>query len=220
MSGGVEALYPFLYAGAEGGAAGPVADVEASTERKAAEAAALREALADRFAGALAACARDLAASFAAGGRLLAFGNGGSATDARAFAALLAAPPSPGRPLPSLALAQDTAALTALANDVGYEVVFSRQVAALGRPGDVAVAFSTSGGSPNVLRGLDEAGRRGLVTVGFAGYDGGPMAAPGAVRHLFVIPSESVHRIQEAQTTLYHVLGELTAAALPCADPR
>ncbi|MDX6739937.1 SIS domain-containing protein [Actinocorallia sp. A-T 12471] len=209
---GIEALYPFLYATGEDGAAALLADVETSTARKADEAAALRGGLADAFAQALAECARDLAASFAAGGRLLAFGNGGSATDARAFTGLLASPG--GRALPALALAQDTAALTALANDVGYEVVFSRQVAALGRPGDVAVAFSTSGGSPNVLRGLDEAGRRGLVTVGFAGYDGGAMAASGLVRHLFVVPSDSVHRIQEAQTTLYHVLGELTSAAV------
>ncbi|MCD0449900.1 SIS domain-containing protein [Actinocorallia sp. API 0066] len=206
---GVEALYPFLYSGAKGGDEALVADVERSTAEKAAEAAALRASLAERFASALVGCAEAVAAALEEGGRLLAFGNGGSATDAQAFTTLLAAPPPPLPPLPALALAQDTAALTALANDVGYEVVFARQIAALGRPGDVAVAFSTSGGSANVLRGLTEAGRRGLVTVGFAGYDGGPMAAPGVVDHLFVVPSSSVHRVQEAQTTLYHVLGTL-----------
>ncbi|GAB2863605.1 SIS domain-containing protein [Actinocorallia aurea] len=218
MSGGVEALYPFRSEAGADGTPGLLAEAERSAARKAAESAALREGLADRFAAALAACAQDLAAAFAAGGRLLAFGNGGSAADARAFAALLAAPPSPARPLPALALPQDAAALTALANGIGFEVVFARQVAALGRPGDAAVAFSTSGGSPSVLRGLDEADRRGLVTVAFAGCDGGGMAAPGAVRHLFVVPSDSPHRIQEAQTTLYHVLGALTAAALPAPD--
>lgn len=214
MTGGLDALYPFLYAEADEHGAEVLAAVEGSTAEKAAEAAALRAGLAGRFAPALAACAGALAAAFAAGGRLLAFGNGGSATDARAFAALLSAPPPPLRPLPAVPLAEDSAALTALANDVGFDVVFSRQVAALGRPGDVAVAFSTSGGSANVLRGLEEAAGRGLVTVGFAGYDGGAMAEPGAVAHLFVVPSDSVHRIQEAQTTLYHVLGELTARAV------
>ena len=103
--------------------------------------------------------------------------------------------------------------VTALSNDVGFEVVFARQLAAFARPGDVAVGLSTSGGSANVLAAFAEARRLGLVTVGFAGYDGGRMAeaaAAGAIDHLFVVPSASVHRIQEAQTTTYHVLWELT----------
>jgi D-sedoheptulose 7-phosphate isomerase len=123
--------------------------------------------------------------------------------------------PGPGaRPLPAVALTTDVAVVTALSNDVGFEVVFARQLAAFARPGDVAVGLSTSGGSANVLQGFAEARRRGLVTVGFAGYDGGRMAAAGTIDHLFVVPSSSVHRIQEAQTTTYHVLWELTQSAL------
>jgi D-sedoheptulose 7-phosphate isomerase len=104
--------------------------------------------------------------------------------------------------------------VTALSNDVGFEVVFARQVAAWGRPGDIALGLSTSGGSANVLAAFAEAHRRGLLTVGLAGYDGGKMAEADTIDHLFVIPSASVHRIQEAQTSLYHVLWELTQTAL------
>ena len=100
--------------------------------------------------------------------------------------------------------------MTALSNDVGFDVVFARQVAALARPGDVAIGLSTSGGSRNVLAALEEAARRGVTTVGLCGYDGGPMAELASVDHLFVVPSPSVHRVQEAQTTIYHVLWELT----------
>jgi len=203
--GGVEALYPFLYSGRDD-LASLLADVESSTSEKASEIAALRESLAARFAWPVAECARAVVDSFASGGRLLAFGNGGSCTDAQAFTSLFTAS-SP--PLPAFCLPQDTASLTALANDVGFEVVFARQLGALGRSGDVAVAFSTSGGSANLLRGLGEARRLGMVTVGFAGHDGGPMAEAGTADHLFVVPSASVHRIQEAQTTLYQVLWEL-----------
>jgi D-sedoheptulose 7-phosphate isomerase len=104
--------------------------------------------------------------------------------------------------------------LTALANDVSYDVVFARQVAAWGRPGDIAVGLSTSGGSANVLRAFEEAHRRRMITVGLAGYDGGKMAESGDIAYLFTVPSSSVHRIQEAQTTTYHALWELTQLAL------
>ena len=216
MSGeGVEALYPFLYDGGSDVDA-VLTQVARSTVEKAAEIEALRQDVVTRDGDRMVACAAAMAASFAAGGRLLAFGNGGSSTDAQALVQLLLAPPW-GRPLPALALSADVAVLTALANDVGFDVVFARQVAAWGRPGDVAFAVSTSGGSDNVIRGLDEAKRRGMVTVGLAGYDGGRMAAAGTVDHLFVVPSPSVHRIQEAQTTVYHVLWTLTQDALAAA---
>ncbi|ACZ00105.1 MULTISPECIES: D-sedoheptulose-7-phosphate isomerase [Thermomonospora] len=209
---GVETLYPFLYGDGDG--ADVAADLRRSTAEKALEIVALRRALAGSHAEALAACAGRLAAAFRAGGRLLAFGNGGSSTDAQSLARLFMSPPPPARPLPALSLSQDVAAVTALSNDVGFEVALARQVAALGRPGDVAVALSTSGGSANVLNALAEASRRGLVTVGLAGYDGGEMARAQAVEHLFVVPSASVHRIQEAQSTLVHVLWELVQRAL------
>jgi D-sedoheptulose 7-phosphate isomerase len=104
--------------------------------------------------------------------------------------------------------------VTALCNDIGVDVVFARQVAALGRRDDIAVGLSTSGNSENLLRAFDEASRRGMLTVGLAGYEGGKMAELDSIDYLFVAPSSSVHRIQEAQTTVYHVLWELIQQAL------
>jgi D-sedoheptulose 7-phosphate isomerase len=212
-SGGVESLYPFLYDGV-GDAGDLLADVRRSTEEKASEIAALRRSLAGRHGADLVRCARAMAARFRSGARLLTFGNGGSATDAQRVATLFADPPAPARPLPAISLPHDTAAMTALSNDVGFEVVLSRRLAALATGDDIAVGLSTSGGSDNLLRAFEEAGRRGLLTVGFAGYDGGRMARDSVIDHLFVVPSSSVHRIQEAQATLYHVLWELTCRAM------
>jgi D-sedoheptulose 7-phosphate isomerase len=219
---GVESLYPFLYAGTTDTAA-VLEQVQASTVAKIAEIAELRRTVAERDAGRLAECAAEAAARFAAGGRLFAFGNGGSATDAQQVATLFLNPgddgtgrDSAGRawpPLPALSLASDTSVLTALANDVGVEVVFARQLAAFGTKNDIAVGLSTSGNSANLVRAFDEAARRGMLTVGLAGYQGGQMAELDSIDYLFVAPSSSVHRIQEAQTTIYHVLWELTVAA-------
>ncbi|MEV0387038.1 SIS domain-containing protein [Nonomuraea sp. NPDC050643] len=192
-------LYPFLRRD-------PL-DVTASTAAKARESLELRLRVIDELGPALAACAVEVAAALRGGGRLFAFGNGGSSTDAESVAGLFTA-----AGLPAISLACDTALVTALGNDVGFEVVFARQLAALGGPGDVALALSTSGGSPNVLRGLAEAARLGMVTVGFAGSGGGRMAQDRLAGHLFVVPSSSVHRIQEAQATLYQLLAELVSA--------
>lgn len=209
---GVEALYPFLYEGSSDPDALLTVAV-ASTRGKIAEIVELRARVLEIHDSALRDCAAALAERLGAGGRLLVFGNGGSSTDAAAVARLFVDPPS-GRPVAALALAAETAVITALANDVSFEVVFSRQIAAAGRPYDIAFGVSTSGGSANVLAGLEAAGRLGMLTVGLAGYDGGRMAEPGVVDHLFVVPSPSVHRIQEAQTTLYHRLWALTQEAL------
>jgi D-sedoheptulose 7-phosphate isomerase len=213
MPGDLESLYPFLYAGAADLDA-VLEQVRQSTAAKAAEAVALRELVAEREADRLAACAQAMARSFATGGKLLAFGNGGSSTDAQDLVTTFMHPGGDARPLPAISLTSDVAVVTALANDVGFEVVFARQVAAWGRPDDVAIGLSTSGGSANVLRGFEEASRRGLLTIGLAGYDGGKMAEADTIDYLFVVPSSSVHRIQEAQTTVYHVLWELTQQAL------
>ena len=213
MPGDIESLYPFLYAG-QADLDAVMEQVRRSTAEKAAEAVALREVVAEREADRLAACAEAMARSFAAGGKLLAFGNGGSSTDAQDIVTTFMQPGGGARPLPAISLTSDVAVVTALSNDIGFEVVFARQVAAWGRPGDVAIGLSTSGGSANVLRGFEEASRRGLLTVGLAGYDGGRMAEADTIDYLFVVPSSSVHRIQEAQTTVYHVLWELTQQAL------
>ena len=211
-TGGVEALYPFLYTG-QSDLAAVLQEVRRSTEAKAREIMALRDRLGNELASRLSACAYAMAGAFRAQGKLFAFGNGGSATDAQALAQLCLHPPV-GEPLPAFALTNDVAVVTALANDVGFDVVFARQIAAFGKPGDIAVGISTSGNSANVIRACDEAARRGLLTVGLAGYNGGAMAEAASIAHLFVVPSSSVHRIQEAQTTLYHVLWELTQEAL------
>ena len=209
---GVESLYPYLFAGSDGPEA-VSEEVCRSTREKALEIVAIRDRLAVEFDTRLTACARALALRFQKGGRLFAFGNGGSASDAQAVARLFLDPPA-GRPVPAQALTADVGVVTALSNDVGFSVVFARQIAAFAEPGDIAVALSTSGNSDNVLRGLEEAARRRLLTVGFAGSTGGRMAESDCIDHLFVVPSLSVHRIQEAQTTLYHVLWELTQQAL------
>jgi D-sedoheptulose 7-phosphate isomerase len=209
----MEALYPFLYEEEAPGRDAIMEAVRRSTAEKAAEIVAVRREVAERFGEQLEACARTMAARFSAGGRLFTFGNGGSSTDAAAVAGIFLAGGDGRRPLPALTLTADVAVLTALGNDVGFDVVFARQVAAMGRPGDIALATSTSGGSENVIRALQEAGRRGLLTVGLAGYDGGRMAEAG-LDFLFAVPSSSVHRIQEAQTTLYHVLWALVQEEL------
>ncbi len=224
-AGSMESLYPFLYSGTTDLAA-VLEQVRQSTVAKAEEITELRRVISARDGARLTACAADAAARFAAGGRLLAFGNGGSATDAQQLAALFLNPggsvssgtvsagTGTARPLPALGLANDTSVVTALCNDIGVDVVFARQVAAFGRRDDIAVGLSTSGNSENLLRAFDEASRRGLLTVGLAGYEGGKMAELDSIDYLFVAPSASVHRIQEAQTTIYHALWELTQHAL------
>ncbi|MGH3042362.1 MAG: D-sedoheptulose-7-phosphate isomerase, partial [Gaiellaceae bacterium] len=110
-------------------------------------------------------------------------------------------------------LTADSPILTALANDIGPEVLFQRQVIAYGRAGDVALALSTSGGSANIVAALEEARRRGLVTIALLGYDGGRVAAAGLADHVVVSRSEHIPRIQEAQASAYHVLRELVELA-------
>jgi D-sedoheptulose 7-phosphate isomerase len=187
--------------------------VRQSTREKAVEIAALRRTVMEQEADKLAACAAAMAQRFHDGGRLYTFGNGGSSTDAQEVATAFLHPAS-GRPLPALSLTSDVAVVTALSNDIGFEVVFSRQIGAFARPADIAFALSTSGGSANVIAALEEASRRGMLTIGLAGYSGGRMAELDGLDYLFVIPSSSVHRIQEAQTTIYHALWELTQRGL------
>jgi len=210
----LESLYPFLYSDTSDLSA-VLAQVRASTVAKAGEIGELRREVAARDGTRIEACAQEAAARFGAGGRLFAFGNGGSATDAQQLATLFLNPGASGGrqsapPLPAFGLANDTSVVTALCNDVGVEVVFARQLAAFGGRNDIAVGLSTSGNSGNLLRAFDEAGRRGMLTIGLAGYDGGKMAELDSIDYLFVVPSASVHRIQEAQTTIYQVLWELT----------
>lgn len=197
-------LYPFIDA-QEDDAASLLADLTASAQAKATESLALRRSTVESNADLLATAADEMARRFAAGGRLFTFGNGGSCTDSTTLAKLFARPPL-GKPLPSWSLTADQAILTALGNDVGYELVFARQLIARAKAGDIAIAMSTSGSSPNLMAGLREARSRGLYTIGFAGYDGGAFAKSPDVDACFVVRSQSVHRIQEAQALLGYEL--------------
>jgi len=200
-AGSIESLYPFLYSGTTD-VADVLEQVRQSTVAKADEILRLRRVVRDADGARLQACAQEMAVRFEAGGRLLAFGNGGSATDAQQLATLCLYPGGSARPLPALSLASDASVLTALSNDIGVDVVFARQIAAFARKTDIAVGMSTSGNSDNLLRAFDEASRRGVLTIGIAGYSGGKMAELDSIDFLFVAPSTSVHRIQEAQTTI------------------
>ena len=193
-------LYPFLD-GERPDASALLADLADSAMAKAADSTALAVATLEREREHVAVLAGEMAARLGAGGRLFTFGNGGSSTDAASLAALFAAPPW-GRALPARCLVEDTAVLTALGNDVGFDLVFSRQLIAHAREGDIAIGLSTSGNSRNVIVAYSEARRRGLLTVGLAGYDGGEMAASPDVDHCLVVSSDSVHRVQEAQAAV------------------
>lgn len=206
-------LYPFIDGG-ERDLGALLRDLGASADSKAAASAQLRIATLDRAANDVAAAAQAMALRLAAGGTLFTFGNGGSSTDAATIAALYAAPPS-GVALASRCLVTDTAVITALGNDVGFDLVFSRQLIAHGQPGDVALGLSTSGNSRNLLAAFAEAKRRRLLTVGVAGYDGGDMARSEHVEHCLVVGSDSVHRIQEVQASLMFALWVAVQDHLP-----
>jgi D-sedoheptulose 7-phosphate isomerase len=210
-------LYPFIDAD-ERDSGSLLTDLAASAREKARESAALQRSTLANCAAKVLAVGATMADRFAAGGRLFAFGNGGSSTDAATFAGLFAQPVT-GRPLPALSLAADQAVVTALGNDVGFELVFSRQIIAHATDRDIAVAFSTSGNSADLMSALAEAARRGLLTIGFAGYTGGEMAESAAVNHCFVVASQSIHRIQESQALLGYQLWATTQRCLPSARP-
>ncbi len=161
----------------------------------------------------LVAAIKRIAESLSQGGKLLLFGNGGSAADAQHLAAELVNRYLRERsPLPAIALTTDTSILTSVANDSSFEEVFARQIRALGRKGDVALALSTSGNSPNVLKALDVCREMGIHTVGLTGGSGGGMA--GRVDYLLCVPASSTPRIQEAHLLIGHTICELVEELL------
>ena len=196
-------LYPFLDE-RESDLDAVVEDVRRSVLMKAKEVGALREQTLTDNAAVLAGAAAAVRASFDGGGKLLALGNGGSATDAMDVVADFRAGGHR-----AIDLTEDPGILTAIANDIGVEAIFSRQVIAYGEAGDVLLALSTSGNSGNVIHALAEGRRRGLVTIALVGYDGGRVAAEELAEHIVVTRSEHIPRIQEAQASAYHVLREL-----------
>lgn len=193
-------LYPFLES-EETDLEAVLHDVSASTERKGRDVAALRRAI---DCAAVERCAEAIAERLHRGGRLIAFGNGGSSTDAQDAAADCLE-----RGWRALALTNDAATVTAVGNDVGYENVFARQLIPLARTDDVALAISTSGSSPNVVRALEEARRRRMLTVAITGYGGGRLAELDWLDHLLIVRSDYIPRLQEAHATIYHLFLDL-----------
>jgi D-sedoheptulose 7-phosphate isomerase len=147
------------------------------------------------------------------GGKLILFGNGGSATDANDFALDCVMPPDGYEPVPAVSLSMEPANLSAIANDVGQELIFLRQLIAQARPNDVAIAISTSGGSRNIILALEEARKRNLLTVALLGYDGGEVVRRNLADFPLVVRSDYIPRIQEVQASVYHVVREALQGA-------
>jgi D-sedoheptulose 7-phosphate isomerase len=212
------ALYPFLHGQAQDSAQLDAALLE-SVGSKARESRETSERFFAECARDLVLAARAIAGVYRHGGRLFAMGNGGSSCDAAQVAVAFLHPVTAGRPaLPAVNLAADQAMMSAVASDIGFEHVFSRQILALGRPGDGLVGISTSGSSSSILAGFARARELGMVTVALTGGDGGRLALSGAVDHCLVVPSESIHRIQECHAAAYHILWDLVHTLL--ADDR
>ena len=200
-------LYPFLGSERQD-TSHVVADVARSIEEKAKDVERLREKVAAEEAGQIVRAIRTLAEQFDKGGKLIVFGNGGSATDANDWALDMMLPPKKLTPYPAVSLSMEPAILSALANDVGAEVIFLRQLIAQADSHDVVVAISTSGGSKNILMALEEARKRRLKTIALLGYDGGEVVRSGLADIPIVIRSDYIPRIQEAQASVYHIIRE------------
>lgn len=172
------------------------------------ESAKVKQAFAASHADRIAQAVETIVAAFRKGNKVLLFGNGGSATDASHIAGEFVNRFQIERPgLPAVALATDMAVLTSISNDYAFEEIFSRQIKTLGAPGDVAIGISTSGNSPNVIKGMKAAKSGRLTTIAFTGGKGGKLA--GLADIAFVVPSASVPRIQETHITLGHAICQL-----------
>jgi D-sedoheptulose 7-phosphate isomerase len=200
-------LYPFLGEQKEP-SADVVNQVAASIRAKAQDDSQLRARVAREQAEQIATAARAIHERLKRGGKLITFGNGGSATDANDFAIDCVLPPAGYKPVPAISLSMEPANLTAIANDVGIELIFLRQMIAHARPEDIAVGVSTSGGSKNIILALEEARKQGLLTVALLGYDGGAILRGRLADHCLVVHSDYIPRIQEVQASIYHVLRE------------
>jgi D-sedoheptulose 7-phosphate isomerase len=208
-------FYPFLFEGGKASVEDVLAQVRHSTLEKCREVIALRRAALAHSGTQIVRAGQAMAEAFSKGATLLAFGNGGSATDAQDIVTDLLNPPFPGwSPLPAIALTNDIAVVTAVGNDVGFDNVFARQVIAFGRRGDIALGISTSGNSINVLMAFEQARKQGMLTVGLAGYDGGKMQRSPLADFCITAPSDHIPRIQEAQATVYHALIEIIHSVL------
>lgn len=211
-------LYPFL-AGQRQDADHMQEALLESVRQKAAESIAVKQRFFAENATAIISTAQALANIYRNGGRLYSMGNGGSSCDAAHIAVEFQHPITTGRPaLPARNLTDDVAMLTAVGNDVGFKHVFVRQVIAQVNAGDALVGISTSGNSENLLAAFTVAKERGVTTIGLAGGNGGRMRESADLDHCLVVPSDSIHRIQETHVALYHILWDLTHTLL--ADDR
>jgi D-sedoheptulose 7-phosphate isomerase len=204
-------LYPFL-----GERTAPqdslIDEVAGSILMKSHDARCLRAQAMEHQVGSIARAATAIADELQAGGKLILFGNGGSATDATDWALDCVMPAAGARPIPAVSLSLEPAILSAVANDVGTEVIFLRQLVAQARPHDVAVALSTSGGSKNIVAALEEARKREMLTVALLGYDGGEVVRRGLADIPIVVHCDYIPRIQEVQGTIYHIIREALAS--------
>ena len=214
----LQSLYPFLH-GTRHDEAGLDAALLESVRQKAADSIATKRLFFERHAQAVLSVAHALADSYRRDGRLFCMGNGGSSCDAAHIAVEFLHPVTVGRPaLTAVNLVADTAMMTAVGNDVGIAHIFVRQVIAQARRGDALIGLSTSGNSENLMMAFAKAREMGVVTIGLTGQDGGRMAANGALDHCLVVPSDSIHRIQETHVAIYHILWDLVHTLL--ADAR
>ena len=203
-------LYPFL-ASAEQDASGLIPHVASSIKSKARDDERLRDAVGDQAGDAIVSAIRAIQHQISVGGKLLLLGNGGSATDAMDWALDCIDSPKGYPSIAALSLGADAPTMSAIANDVGQEWTFVRQLIALAQPNDVVIAMTTSGGSANIVAALIEARKRRLLTIALTGYDGGEIGRRQLAEFIIVVPSDYIPRIQEVHASVYHVMTDLLA---------
>lgn len=214
----LQSLYPFLH-GKPQHAGQLDAALLHSVSEKAKDSRQTCETFFGEQAGVLVAAAKSVAGVYRQGGRLFTMGNGGSSCDASHVAVEFVHPITAGRPaLAAINLVADLAMISAVGNDVGFDHVFVRQVIAQGKAGDGLIGISTSGNSVNLISAFAKAREMGIATIGLTGGDGGKMVTSGVVDHCLVVPSASIHRIQECHVIAYHILWDLVHTLL--ADDR
>ena len=214
----LQSLYPFLH-GKQQDAGKLNTALLQSVGEKAKDSRQASEMFFAQQADILVAAANSLAGVYRKGGRLFTMGNGGSSCDASHVAVEFVHPVTAGRPaLAATNLVADLAMISAVGNDLGFDHVFVRQIIAQAKAGDGLIGISTSGNSVNLISAFAKAKEMGLATIGLTGGDGGKMKTSGAVDHCLVVPSSSIHRIQECHVTAYHILWDLVHTLL--ADDR
>jgi D-sedoheptulose 7-phosphate isomerase len=215
---GLRELYPFLH-GKQQDPAKLNASLLYSVEEKARDSRDTNARFFSDQAPTLIAAAHALADVYRRGGRMFSMGNGGSSCDASHVAVEFVHPITAGRPaLAAINLVADIAMISAVGNDVGFDHVFVRQIIAQGKAGDALIGMSTSGNSANLISAFAKAKQMGIATIGLAGGDGGKMKTAGAVDHCLIVPTTSIHRIQECHVAAYHILWDLVHTLL--ADDR